>query len=163
MREIQETPGQVTFKSAWRDYFKGYFDFTGRTTRAGYWWAMLILMIVWFMPFFALLFAQAAKVQLKMSGALVLYIIVIGLLGVLTFIPTLALSVRRYRDVGLNGRGAVVLWLLNGFASRFASGNQGRAWTLISALSGRKWLRKHVSKRVRHNRNGLSINEVWRM
>ena len=136
MREIQETPGQVTFKSAWRDYFKGYFDFTGRTTRAGYWWAMLILMIVWFMPFFALLFAQAAKVQLKMSGALVLYIIVIGLLGVLTFIPTLALSVRRYRDAGLNGRGAVVLCLLNGFASRFTSGNQGRAWTLISALIG---------------------------
>lgn len=101
---------------------------------------MLILMIVWFMPFFALLFAQAAKVQLKMSGALVLYIIVIGLLGVLTFIPTLALSVRRYRDAGLNGRGAVVLWLLNGFASRFTSGNQGRAWTLISALIGRKWL-----------------------
>ncbi|MFZ2942515.1 MAG: DUF805 domain-containing protein, partial [Latilactobacillus curvatus] len=44
--------------------------------------------------------------------------------------------VRRYRDAGLNGRGAVVLWLLNGFASRLTSGNQGGAWTLISALIG---------------------------
>lgn len=136
MREIHETPGQVTFKTAWRDYFKGYFDFMGQTTRAGYWWAMLILIIVWFMPFLALVFAQAAKVQLKTSSALGLSIIVIGLLGVFTFMPTLALSVRRYRDAGLNGCGAVVLWLLNGFASRFTSGSQGRAWTLISALIG---------------------------
>ncbi|MSD83462.1 DUF805 domain-containing protein [Lactobacillus curvatus] len=136
MHEIHETPGQVTFKTAWRDYFKGYFDFMGRTTRTGYWWAMLMLIIVWFMPFLALLFAQAAKVQLKTSSALGLSIIVIGLLGVFTFMPTLALSVRRYRDAGLNGRGAVVLWLLNGFASRFTSGSQGRAWTLISALIG---------------------------
>ncbi|KRM21048.1 DUF805 domain-containing protein [Latilactobacillus graminis] len=136
MRVIHEKAGKVTCKTAWRDYFKGYFDFMGQTTRAGYWWMMPILVIVWFLPFFCLLFAQVAKLKIQMSGALVLYIIMVGLLALGTFIPTLALSVRRCRDAGLNGRGAVVLWLLNGFASRFTTGTQAHAWTLISAIIG---------------------------
>lgn len=152
MREIQETPGQVTFKSAWRDYFKGYFDFTGRTTRAGYWWAMLILMIVWFMPFFALLFAQAAKVQLKMSGALVLYIIVIGLLGVLTFIPTLALSVRRYRDAGLNGSRSSCIVVIERVCIPFYIGQSGARMDVNFGVDRFNFIYNHVIEN-RHDYN----------
>uniref|UniRef100_UPI003CCFE4BE DUF805 domain-containing protein n=1 Tax=Streptococcus uberis TaxID=1349 RepID=UPI003CCFE4BE len=31
-------------------FFIGYIDFKGRTTRAGYWWMTLILMIISFVP-----------------------------------------------------------------------------------------------------------------
>ena len=55
MREIQEVPGKVTIKTAFRDYFKGYFDFMGRSTRAGYWWVMGIIILILYIPLFILL------------------------------------------------------------------------------------------------------------
>lgn len=40
-----EEKGKVTFGQAFKDYFRGYVDFKGRTTRAGYWWMTLVLSI----------------------------------------------------------------------------------------------------------------------
>lgn len=37
---ISEQPGKVTFIEAHKDFFKGFLDFKGRTTRAGYWWTV---------------------------------------------------------------------------------------------------------------------------
>ena len=50
MEKINEVPGQVSFGRALKDFFIGYIDFKGRTTRAGYWWMTLILMIISFVP-----------------------------------------------------------------------------------------------------------------
>lgn len=36
MEKINEVPGQVSFGRAFNDFFIGYIDFKGRTTRAGY-------------------------------------------------------------------------------------------------------------------------------
>lgn len=41
-----EEKGKVTFGQAFKDYFRGYVDFKGRTTRAGYWWMTLVLSIL---------------------------------------------------------------------------------------------------------------------
>lgn len=142
MREIQEVPGKVTIKTAFRDYFKGYFDFMGRSTRAGYWWVMIIVMLFLFIPGFILLGqfliakvpGQAGTVVAQ-SGQLGLgfsYLVVI--IALVLFIPTLALTIRRYRDAGLNGRGAVTLWVLNGLASSYSQ--QSRGWAFISAVIG---------------------------
>ncbi|ALS00929.1 hypothetical protein ATZ33_05965 [Enterococcus silesiacus] len=55
MKKIHQIQGQVTFGKAIGDFFKGYFDFKGRTTRAGYWWVTLILTILTVICFIVLL------------------------------------------------------------------------------------------------------------
>lgn len=37
MNKINES-GKVTFVQAWKDFWAGYFDFKGISTRAGFWW-----------------------------------------------------------------------------------------------------------------------------
>lgn len=134
MREIQEVPGKVTIKTAFRDYFKGYFDFMGRSTRAGYWWVMGIIILVLYIPLFILL-GQLLITKGQVAGINPwIYLGIFAIIAVGIFIPTLALSIRRYRDAGLNGRGAVTLWVLNGLASSYSQ--QSRGWAFISAVIG---------------------------
>ncbi|MGM9901391.1 DUF805 domain-containing protein [Latilactobacillus sakei] len=134
MREIQEVPGKVTIKTAFRDYFKGYFDFMGRGTRAGYWWVMGIIIVILYIPLFILL-GQLLITKGQVAGINPwIYLGIFAIIAVGIFIPTLALSIRRYRDAGLNGRGAVTLWVLNGLASSYSQ--QSRGWAFISAIIG---------------------------
>ena len=134
MREIQEVPGKVTIKTAFRDYFKGYFDFMGRSTRAGYWWVMGIIILILYIPLFILL-GQLLITKGHVAGINHwIYLGIFAIIAVGIFIPTLALSIRRYRDAGLNGRGAVTLWVLNGLASSYSQ--QSRGWAFISAVIG---------------------------
>ncbi|MEJ1325628.1 DUF805 domain-containing protein [Latilactobacillus sakei] len=134
MREIQEVPGKVTIKTAFRDYFKGYFDFMGRSTRAGYWWVMGIIILILYIPLFILL-GQLLITKGHVAGINPwIYLGIFAIIAVGIFIPTLALSIRRYRDAGLNGRGAVTLWVLNGLASSYSQ--QSRGWAFISAIIG---------------------------
>jgi hypothetical protein len=44
---INEKAGQVSFGRAFKDYFRGYVEFLGRTTRAGFWWVQLLMFFVW--------------------------------------------------------------------------------------------------------------------
>ncbi|BAX67803.1 DUF805 domain-containing protein [Latilactobacillus sakei] len=134
MREIQEVPGKVTIKTAFRDYFKGYFDFMGRSTRAGYWWVMGIIILILYIPLFILL-GQLLITKGHVAGINPwIYLGIFAIIAVGIFIPTLALSIRRYRDAGLNGRGAVTSWVLNGLASSYSQ--QSRGWAFISAVIG---------------------------
>lgn len=134
MREIQEVPGKVTIKTAFRDYFKGYFDFMGRSTRAGYWWVMGIIIVILYIPLFILL-GQLLITKGQVAGINPwIYLGIFAIIAVGIFIPTLALSIRRYRDAGLNGRGAVTLWVLNGLASSYSQ--QSRGWAFVSAVIG---------------------------
>ena len=134
MREIQEVPGKVTIKTAFRDYFKGYFDFMGRGTRAGYWWVMGTIIVILYIPLFILL-GQLLITKGQVAGINPwIYLGIFAIIAVGIFIPTLALSIRRYRDAGLNGRGAVTLWVLNGLASSYSQ--QSRGWAFISAIIG---------------------------
>ncbi|AUX12388.1 DUF805 domain-containing protein [Latilactobacillus sakei] len=134
MREIQEVPGKVTIKTAFRDYFKGYFDFMGRSTRASYWWVMGIIIVILYIPLFILL-GQLLITKGQVAGINPwIYLGIFAIIAVGIFIPTLALSIRRYRDAGLNGRGAVTLWVLNGLASSYSQ--QSRGWAFISAVIG---------------------------
>ena len=134
MREIQEVPGKVTIKTAFRDYFKGFFDFMGGSTRAGYWWVMGIIILILYIPLFILL-GQLLITKGHVAGINPwIYLGIFAIIAVGIFIPTLALSIRRYRDAGLNGRGAVTLWVLNGLASSYSQ--QSRGWAFISAVIG---------------------------
>lgn len=108
-----EESGKVRLGQAFKDYFKGYVEFLGRSTRAGYWWMQLILGVVslvlfgWFFGVIIFTFDRPGQASGIWQMVVVLVLLVILALG--TFLPSLALRVRRLRDAGLRGRGAAVL------------------------------------------------------
>ncbi|WP_125710382.1 DUF805 domain-containing protein [Lacticaseibacillus porcinae] len=110
---INEKAGHVSFGRAFKDYFRGYVEFLGKTTRAGYWWMQLLLFFVWLLLFGWLLFAIISAFMPDPESVnwtpLIAPIVVMVLVALGLFLPGLALRVRRYRDVGLRGRGAAVL------------------------------------------------------
>lgn len=107
-----EQKGKVSFKQAIKDFFLGYFDFKGQTTRAGYWWVILafilltIITLILGMFFFFSMFVSSSAEALKRS------LIVVSIFILFIIIPSLALNVRRIRDVGLTGWGTLCLYLL---------------------------------------------------
>lgn len=46
MIKIKKRASCVSFSTAIKDFFVGYFDFKCRTTRAGYWWVMVGYLIL---------------------------------------------------------------------------------------------------------------------
>lgn len=109
---IQET-GKVRFGQALKDYFKGYVEFLGRSTRAGYWWVQLVLslislsLMIWVIVAVTETFDDLSKAPSFGYLVLPILLLVIFVLGAL--LPSWTLRIRRFRDVGLRGRGAAVL------------------------------------------------------
>ena len=117
---IQENGKKIGFGRAIKDYFRGYVDFKGRSTRAGYWWMQLfngmILAGIGFLLLIGLII-DGITVGGDMSafgfgntgilpGSLLLIIFILG-----SILPSLALLTRRLRDVGMKN-GAILLNLL---------------------------------------------------
>ena len=81
--------------NAYKNFFKGYVDFAGRSTRSDYWWIWLGNMII-YIPFFfsygnAISNPQDEGALIALGGTAIIYM-VIGL----------ALTVRRLRDAGFH-------------------------------------------------------------
>lgn len=125
MEKINEVPGQVSFGRALKDFFIGYIDFKGRTTRAGYWWMTLILMIISFVPIIFFVYVAIGS-AMSISGSanetdflastfesFIIPLFIMAIIGISLFLPSLAMAVRRYRDAGLRGRGFLVLWVIS--------------------------------------------------
>lgn len=101
----------VSFGDAVRLFYKRYFDFQGRSQRSEYWWFQLFVVLV------ALVFSVVISV---LGGGLsegselnVLGMVLIAALGIFFlghFIGMIALSVRRFHDLGQTG------WLVLVFA-----------------------------------------------
>lgn len=134
MRSIQEK-GKVSLGRAVKDFFKGYIDFKGKSTRAGYWWIQLFIWIFEAIIFagivsslvmsFPLNFsmmetdlANQSTIDMFTSGmgyasyAFTAWCI-IGCIGFFAFvIPSIALAVRRFRDAGVTSEGIVVFAMI---------------------------------------------------
>ena len=87
--------------------FKRYFDFSGRSSRAEYWYFTALGL---FVSLFILLL-QMMSGELGRPGALS---VVNSLFGLATFIPSIAVAVRRLHDI--NQSGFVLLKYIFGFA-----------------------------------------------
>jgi uncharacterized membrane protein YhaH (DUF805 family) len=88
--------------------FKRYFDFSGRSSRAEYWYFTVLSL---FVTLFILLL-QMMSGQLGRPGALS---VANSIFGLATFIPSLAVAVRRLHDI--NQSGFVLLKYIFGFAA----------------------------------------------
>lgn len=78
--------------TAYKEYWKGYLDFKGRTGVGGYWWAFLANFIV---SFAVSILSSIMNAQRPGSGAAVTYSFML-----LCMLPSLAILVRRLRDGG---------------------------------------------------------------
>ena len=88
--------------NAYKNFFKGYVDFTGRSTRSEYWWIWLGNMIL-LVPFYSVYFKALANPRneaalVALGGIAIIYMI----FGLALILPMLALTVRRLRDAGFH-------------------------------------------------------------
>ena len=88
--------------NAYKSFFKGYVDFTGRSTRSEYWWIWLTNMIL-LVPFYSAYFKALANPRneaalVALGGIAIIYMI----FGLALILPMLALTVRRLRDAGFH-------------------------------------------------------------
>ena len=80
--------------NAYKNFFKGYVDFAGRSTRSDYWWIWLTNMIL-LVPFYSAYFKVLANPRnetalMALGGIAIIYMI----FGIALFLPGLALTVR---------------------------------------------------------------------
>ena len=88
--------------NAYKNFFKGYVDFTGRSTRSEYWWIWLTNMIL-LVPFYSAYYKALANPRnetalMALGGIAIIYMI----FGLALMLPMLALTVRRLRDAGFH-------------------------------------------------------------
>ncbi|NMA07114.1 MAG: DUF805 domain-containing protein [Ruminococcaceae bacterium] len=81
---------------AYKDYWRGYADFSGRTSVSGYWWFVLANFIVTFI----LSFIQSLLLTFVGDQTVVSYLIVA--FQFINILPSIAIVVRRLRDAGLS-------------------------------------------------------------
>ena len=97
--------------NAYKNFFKNYAEFTGRSTRPDFWWVWLgnlILSIPFWIIYFYTVFLSAVMDSVSDSASEAAFMI-FGLVAIIYAIfylailgPTLALSVRRLRDAGFH-------------------------------------------------------------
>ena len=87
---------------AYKNFFKGYADFTGRSTRSDFWWVWLMNSIL-FLPLYIFWFQMALNDTEETDPILGVAIIsVYMILAIVLFTPSLAVKVRRLRDAGIH-------------------------------------------------------------
>ena len=97
--------------NAYKNFFKGYAEFTGRSTRPDFWWVWLgnfILSIPFWIIYFYVLYFSTVMVSVSDSASeaafmvLGLVVIIYAVFYLAILVPTIALSVRRLRDAGFH-------------------------------------------------------------
>ena len=97
--------------NAYKNFFKNYAEFTGRSTRSDYWWVWLgnfILSIPFWIIYFYTVLLSAVMDSVSDSASeatfmvLGLVVIIYAIFYLAILVPTLALSVRRLRDAGFH-------------------------------------------------------------
>ena len=97
--------------NAYKNFFKNYAEFTGRSTRSDYWWVWLgnfILSIPFWIIYFYTVFLSIVMDSIDDSVSestfmvLGLVVIIYAIFYLAILVPALALSVRRLRDAGFH-------------------------------------------------------------
>ena len=84
--------------NAYKNFWKGYVNFTGRSTRPEFWWVWLLNMVIFFPVYYSLF--TGLEFDNPIINIAVFSMCIILLL--VEFVPLLALIVLRLRDVGIH-------------------------------------------------------------
>ena len=108
---LDASSSDITATQAYKDYWKKSFVWRGRATRAEYWWPYLFNILVAFV--FNLVFGIISIVKDDEIFAIVPYV----LLGIVMLFPNLAVTVRRFHDLGKSALLALApIWILLGLS-----------------------------------------------
>lgn len=96
---------------------KNYAKFSGRASRAEFWWFFLFTMIIYFAALLLVGGMGAGLASMSPGAALISgtfsgFMIVIALFWLLLFIPMLAVQIRRLHDINRSGWWLGAFWLL---------------------------------------------------
>lgn len=104
---------------AYKYYWQNAFKYRATSTRADFWWPVLVNFIIFVILYFLLAIAGFASVTSIMNGYnrgvgfLIFLLFVIAVFAIAIIIPGIAICVRRVRDTGLTGWTVLVFWLLS--------------------------------------------------
>ena len=84
--------------NAYKNFWKGYLNFSGRSTRPEFWWVWLLNMVIFFPVYYSLF--TGLEFDNPIMNIAVFSMCIIFLL--VEFVPLLALTVRRLRDAGIH-------------------------------------------------------------
>ncbi|MED4272903.1 DUF805 domain-containing protein [Weissella confusa] len=150
----------VTMWQAFINFWKGYVNFTGRSTRAEFWWMRLwstIIFFVWLILFVIALVSDSSLISKVdkfsqpnvqgienwklmselLSAPFTFIVVIIGiLLALAMFLPNIALTIRRYRDAGTVTWVAWLVWILSLFShsERIYSNGSMRITIMIGGI-----------------------------
>ena len=84
--------------NAYKNFWKGYLNFSGRSTRPEFWWIWLLNMVIFLPAYYSLFTGLEFDNPIINIAVFSMYIILL----LVEFVPLLALIVRRLRDVGIH-------------------------------------------------------------
>ena len=88
----------VKFPQAIKLGFKNYFKFSGRATRAEFWWFLLFTQLIWFITLVPII-GLVARLAIVVSVEIAL------------LIATISLTSRRFHDIGKSGLSQLLFWV----------------------------------------------------
>lgn len=84
--------------NAYKNFWRGYLNFSGRSTRPEFWWVWLLNMVIFFPVYYSLFTGLEFDNPIINIALFSMYIILL----LVEFVPLLALIVRCLRDVGIH-------------------------------------------------------------
>ncbi|MEY8293832.1 DUF805 domain-containing protein [Limosilactobacillus caviae] len=121
---------------AYKYYWQNAFKYRAVSSRADFWWPVLVNFIILVILYFLLAIAGYTTVSAIMhgynSGGFVVFLLfIIAAFAVANILPAIAICVRRLRDTGLTGWTVLVYWLLS---ILFSSNNSSILNSLLAIL-----------------------------
>ena len=101
-------------KEAYLSFWKNYINFRGKSTRSEYWVPTLVHL---FLLLLAMVFMFTTKNSEVPFAILIMVIVVV--FGIASFIPSIAVTVRRLHDVGRSGKMLIIYYVLSFIAGAF--------------------------------------------
>jgi len=100
--------------------FKKYFDFSGRSSRSEFWWFFLFCILLYMLAF-SLTINEIGELNPSnpeefLSQALTSWF---GIAVILTLIPSISISVRRFHDINMSGWWYVALQIAPSILAQF--------------------------------------------
>lgn len=125
---MNDSPSNIGFIGAFREFFTNYFNFTGKENRKNFWWVISTLYILSIIPVGYLLYLFIGT-SMSISGGtssaktIIMSVIfheklplsVLFICVFLLVIPCISLCVRRFKDAGFTGVSFFVLFVSSKF------------------------------------------------
>lgn len=104
---------------AYKYYWQNSFKYQATSTRADFWWSVLMNVIIYAILWLLLAASGVSSIGSLINGttqglgAVLVIIVIIGIFSIANIFPEISIAVRRFRDVGLSGWFILAFWLVS--------------------------------------------------